>query len=466
MTPTFWSAPLQKADVYIYIENQIKSLPSNQLGFTVSSKELQDTIETNIERLIVYFSKGERKLTLYIPIHQWRLPQQLLTQPPFSKLTEETDFETFANLILPKNQVKEIQTYLNLTQQIVLILPIMQIVLLIVGAISIASVYALGKDTAGKIRGTFELVFVSGLFTTLGSYGVLKILEKIINGYPGMNPYLKEVFSDWISDFLSIGQLGGLTALIGGLLGILSVSYLVRTGHVHVEKESEPQTNQKGAKSKKKIIIAILVFLLLAFVISKGKFTLTMTRTGQDSQIAQDQNINEEQKENKSLQKNLILSDAPYVSQFGWSMKYPQGWSIKKHDPSQTVLIHKTSNQTERDWASLAVEPFDRVTGVKDDEFLKVLSDVISTGRLERHPNSKLVGTPMEDEWNGFKRFIAQFDYTDKESSLALRQLRWYLLPIQETRQGYLLYSTSPVTRFDSYESILKNAMSSFKIDQ
>jgi len=150
----FDKLPIEQQQI---LEDQITGLTS-----AIEEKEVQDLAETNIDRFYNYINGEAGDLVLYFPVHNWGLPNLILSQEPFSLLSENTTLETIMSKEVAANakmQLSQAREYIESIRIVWFIPLVLSLLLLLIH-------YLLSKSPQ-RIKPTAWLLIVGGIYTLL-----------------------------------------------------------------------------------------------------------------------------------------------------------------------------------------------------------------------------------------------------------------------------------------------------------
>ncbi|MBI2622363.1 hypothetical protein HYW66_01880 [Candidatus Microgenomates bacterium] len=450
LTAAYWTAPLSRANAYSQIEQDLQAQIAKQPGMEVlaggiNAGLLQRFVEVNLTRIEAYFLGKSDSLLIFAPVEELRLPPAIAGQKPFSQLSAETDLAVFLGSFMTAVQAAELENNITNAQGFTRQLPLVWTVALVLLLVLLASYYLLGEGgMVGQVKAAARLFLVAGGFAALVGWAVKGILGGALAQAVNIPPILQTILPAWINGFFEPIVNGGLVVAFFGLGAIFLINYLVKSGKLEA-KEAKLETKKAeaaGVKNKKWLMwagVAAVAVVGVLLLVGKPKVGLNKEKAG-----------------SVQSQQEMRLTDEVYTSNFGWAMRYPQGWAIKKEDELKLVGFAKEG----KDWAFIAVELSERMPEVDKGTLVAGLTQLFNNGQIERFPNSKLAQEPQEDEWQGWKRFSLAFDY-DHASGVRSRQKRVYLFPPQ-SGNGFLVYWETVVTNWEKYNQIFQESSETF----
>lgn len=277
LNPQFWGSILGKAGVYLHLEgkvqesvagmmsdDKVKELEQlqqsgqlspqekdkldqtlalvntvSQLDEVLTADKIQELIEENLERISGFIKGKNKRLIVYLPIKDLGLPAELLSQPPLSIMTDQTDVEELLRTSAPEEQVKQTMANLDKIQQIAGYLPLIWIGLLVGAVLALGAHFFLGKDIVKRVKGTSWLLIVSGLTAVIIAVGVKSLATSAINKSSQMPPVLAALLPNLAGQVFNLGQMIGVIVAVIGLGGMVTMAYLVKSGKVKVEKQEQ-----------------------------------------------------------------------------------------------------------------------------------------------------------------------------------------------------------------------------------
>ncbi|MBI2022928.1 hypothetical protein HYS97_03715 [Candidatus Daviesbacteria bacterium] len=428
LTVQFWTTPLKQANTYTNLENKLKNEIKKQPALTmvaggITAQVLEDFAQTNIRKIEEYLTGKTSKLLLYAPVDTLGISPEIIAQMGLSKLSRETDSQVFLSSFMPPSQATQIVSGIEQVRQWTMLLPTVLVVLLVVLVVLLVVYSLLAEGTAGRVKAVGRLFIVTGGQLALLGWGTKAAVEGLLDKNTQILPEVKEIVPKLVGDFFGLPLAWGLVMAAAGLVAVFIVNYFIKTEKIKGEKEQKKEVKTEGSKKWLWAGAAILVVIIsVAFTTSKN---------------------------------GTQLIGKPYQSELGWSLRYPQGWTVKKQ--AQAIGFFK---EDKKDWAFIAVEKAERPPQVDKGIFLFGLGQIFGNGQIERFPNSKLFGEPIEDQWQGWRRFSVAFDY-DHSSGVKSRQKRLYLFP-PKSGSGFLVYWETAVTNWDKYDPILEQAAATF----
>lgn len=433
LTAAYWTAPLSRANAYSQVEADLKTQIAKQPGLGmlaggITAQLLQQFVEVNLTRIEAYFQGKSDKLLIYVPVSELGLSAEIAGQKPFVDLSRETELPVFLSALMPADQAQQIAQNIVNIQGFTSLLPLVWTVALVLLLVLLASYYLLGEGgMVGQVKAVGRLFLVAGGFAALVGWAVKGILGGALAQATNIPPMLQTILPAWISGFFEPIVNGGLVVAVLGLGAIFLINYLVKSGKLEAKeaKVEAKKAEAAGVKNKKWLVWVGAAVVVVGILLLMGK-----------------------PKDNAQLQ--------AYTSNFGWAMRYPQGWAVKKEDEQQLVGFVKKG----KDWAFIAVELSQRMPEVDKGTLVAGLTQLFDEGQIDRFPNSKLAQEPQEDEWQGWKRFSLVFDY-DHASGVRSRQKRVYLFPPQ-SGNGFLVYWETLSANWDKYNPILEQSAATF----
>lgn len=153
--------------------------------------------------------------------------------------------------------------------------------------------------------------------------------------------------------------------------------------------------------------------------------------------------------------------DRIYESQYGWSLKVPEGWGKMENEFSKMEMLVTPGKQVgDGGWTYVAVEPIQRHEEVNKGGLIALFEDFfVGEPSKKQFPNSVLVQDSTEGTWGGYISYEFLFDHDINETRM--RQFRRYLYP-PNSGDGWLLYSQARVDDWEDLEPIIMTTIESF----
>lgn len=150
-----------------------------------------------------------------------------------------------------------------------------------------------------------------------------------------------------------------------------------------------------------------------------------------------------------------------YESQYGWSLKAPEGWGKMENEFNKMEMLVTPEKQAgDKGWTYVAVEPIQRSEEVDKGGLIALFEDVfVGESSKEQFPNSMLVQDSTEGTWGGYISYEFLFDHDAGETRA--RQFRRYLYP-SNSGDGWLLYSQARADDWEDLEPIIMTTIESF----
>jgi len=414
-----------------------------QAKANITPQLVQETLETNIDRVLAYIKGKSEKLLLYVPMSKLQLPEAFLSQPPLDQLGPQTD----AALLISSftKEPEQILQMLEMAKKVGLFVTAVWAGLGIITLLTLVIHYFLGQGNRARARGTALLVAISGVLTALLAYLPRPILISGLSQSEGVPPFLLDLIPNLVGGFMQTGLIIGLISLVVGIAGFVVASKMLEPETKPVKKADD----QKGGKAKY-IIIGIVILLFLGIVLGiigslSGKKSAKKTTTE--------------------------LVGGVYVSEkLGWQITPPANWPARESD--NAVGFIKTVPESMRKdptiLALVSVEPSTRPPAENITQAFDYITKFFDTNNSNdtRFKNAVLDNTnSFFDQWHGFDRLVFLFDYDSPagEGKTRVREVRWYLFPQGSTEDGFLLIGQATIEGWANHEATITQALGTFE---
>lgn len=250
MSSDFWKSTLRKGDVYqlmqakttemraqaeasIKKETRGRALPKELITlFKISDKltteRYRELIETNLDRVFGYFSGKDEKLTLFLPVMEWKLPLESFKQPALLRLTGQTSLDqVMMSLGYKQENITEVIASVGKLKTYLGYIPIIWSGLLLIVILMIIGHFFLGNGLVDQINGTAWLLIITGLSAKLVGLGANLLFNNIsVNFKPPMEPWVialgkelvEQLFTEWQGMGLMVSGIGFVMILVVVLL--------------------------------------------------------------------------------------------------------------------------------------------------------------------------------------------------------------------------------------------------------
>ena len=399
-------------------------------------------MDSNLNRIFKFLRTKQDSLILDLPLTELGVPAELLAETNLTAWNGEVDFielmttdKNQAAMAEMKNQLKQIQSLVR-TVNFVCIGSGLAMALVAVGH------FALGKDLARKIRGTSWLLVISGGLS-LGLTGlIINMIKPMMASLTKSSPLFQGLATTMINRIMGAMKFGGWSMFVIGILGVVAVYYLLKTGKLAIEK-IKLSAEEASQRRKKRIIvfgISLLAMGLMAFMSFRAVKNLVQ--------------------QNEAVNLELELQNGKYHSQYGWKLFVPQGWGLKELPNYNTdMLTVPDKNPGDEGWVYVAVEPFARQDSVNQGGFMKSLEQILSDDLAEQ--NFVLIKNPTTNQQGGWISYDFWFktDYQEQQ----LNQFRRYIFP-QKEGDGWLIYSQTRADEWQQFEPQIMKVVASFEV--
>lgn len=466
LSPSFWKTALNKGAVYQLLEDKVteakkkmteditklaggQALPPQITGLFSAADELtearfRELIETNIDRASTYLNGQSQNLVLYLPVKEWNLPVEFFGQPALSQLNSQTPIEEAMAVMGYKGETAKpaldtVKQMKGVTGQ----LTIIWIVLLVTAVGILAGHFFLGAGLVDRISGTAWLAMISGFLASFVSVGVNGLVEFIIsNSKRPLDPWIVQLLKSLVGQFFNWGATVGLVAGLSGLAGIVITVYLVKTGKLKKEKE------QIGLIKK---ILAFILGVILSLAVLLG---ILMAIGGKV-------NFKTGTGANIGSPGQMTLTETPYESKNGWSIRYPAGWEVAANEQSEGFL--KKPSGVATNWATMEIKKVNRPRSVDEGGYVAAVKQELLSGKSGLK-NLELAEEPSDKPSEQFKMFTFMFDFDTAINGTETR-IRTYVAEFHPTTgDSYSVVSRTPVVSWDIYKSIIMQATETFKL--
>ncbi|MBI5151304.1 MAG: hypothetical protein HZA34_01890 [Candidatus Pacebacteria bacterium] len=257
----YWKSALSKGNVYQLMQTKTSELRTQaetsikkeargraipkelttlfKISDQLTADRFRELIETNLDRLFGYFNGKDEKLTLFLPVKEWKLPLEILKQPTLLQLTGQSSPEQVMTALgYKKEQITEVLKRIVQLRTIIGYVPTVWSALLLLVIFMGIGHFLLGSSMSDKITGTAWLFMASGVIAKLMSVGANKLFDSIVlNAKPPFDPWMAVLGKDLIGQFFYEWQLVGMIMGGAGLVIITAVMFLRKQGKIKEEEE-------------------------------------------------------------------------------------------------------------------------------------------------------------------------------------------------------------------------------------
>jgi len=419
----------------------------NELKENLRGGKMEELMEVNIERIFGFLKSTQDDLSLYLPLKDLGMPEELLKELPFDALSGEMSVKEFFDKPSSDGSVGQTMKGLKQVQTVVRIINQVYIIGGLVLALILVAYYFLGKGIVKRVRGVSWLLLISGALgiglVKAAGLGVKKALSNLAQ-LPEMAQGMLGVMIERLMGSMKLSS--GIVLGIG-VLGVGVMMYMVKSGKLKVEKKEELSDEEKKKKRKKGFIVGAIMVVFLGFLAMKAIKGIKNLTKGKAPEVNTE----------------IEIKGGMYASEYGWKMKVPDGWGSVKVEANKTEMLTVPGKQPGDDgWIYVAAEPFKRRSEVDEGGFLQGMKQVfLGEGMAKQAPNLSFVEEPVEGEWEEYisYEYLFDSDYGDK----SLRQFRRYIFS-KAGGDGWLLYSQARVDEWEKFKPLIMETMNSFEL--
>ena len=440
LTVSFWTGAFGNTDVYDQISLEAKKTSgANPLGLQMTNgltpDFFKDLVETNLTRLEGFFVGKDTSLFLYAPVNKSGLPKQLFQKPPLSQLSEKTDLVSFLNTMSGNPEAGgQLWKTILLIKQIISYLPMVWMAALLLSGLLLGLHFWLGKTLKGKLWGSGVLLVISGITIALTAKSVPGLVSAVLPSIQMIPPFLFPVIKTLLEKAMELGQkIGFWTTGIG--ICAVAISFFIKN------KEAEKPVKKPAGKMKKiwlALAAGIIVLILLAAVGGKLRFSTQITRSSQEGQPF-DQSL---------------LTDKPYVSNYGWSMRYPKDWKVEDAKDKEEVGFMKPKEAfffvDKSSWNPL---------GDNEEVYVTAIKDYLSQSK--NYQQLKFIREPKESSWKSFRRISMEIEHYLPEDKINVSEF-WSLLFRQNGQGAFMMIGRAPASKWPTYGPLIENSFETF----
>jgi len=436
----FWIETLKNTEIYnqISLESK-KSVGDNPLAAQMvrglTPDFFQDIVETNLTRLEGFVVGKDTNLFLYAPVNKSGLPKQIFQKPPLSQLSEKTNLIVFLNTMSGNPEAgNQLWKTALLIKQIISYLPMAWLAILSLSGLLLALHFLLGKTLKEKLRGSGVLLVVSGIVLISVVKSVPELVSGVLPSFNFIPPFLFPVIKTLLERAMEMGQKLGFWVTGIGVI-VASASFLIKN-----KEAAKPA--KKPAVKKKKILLVVLAgvigLTLLAAAGGKLRFSTQVTRSGQSAQPF-DQSL---------------LTEKPYVSNYGWSMRYPKDWKVEDAKDKGEVGFMKPKEAfffvDKSSWNPL---------GDNEEVYTTAIKDYLS--KSKDYQQLKFIREPKENSWKGFRRISMETEHYLPKDKINVIEF-WSLLFRQNGQGAFMMIGRAPSSKWSTYGPLIENSFETF----
>lgn len=440
LTANFWIGSLQNTGIYGQISLEAKKVAGdNPLGLQMTAgltaDFFKDLVETNLTRLESFLTGKETNLYLYAPVGKSGLPKQLFQKPPLSLLSEKTDLIVFLNTMSGNPEAGgQLWKTILLIKQIISYLPLAWLIGLLLSGLLFGLHFWLGKTLKDRLWGSGVLLAVSGVTIIAISKPIPGLISELLPSIKMIPPFLFPVIKTVLEKAMELGwKIGIWTAGAGSVAA--AVSFLIKN------KEVDKQVKKPVDKKKRvRLILLAGVIGLVVLAVAGGKlrFSTQVTRSGKGGQTF-DQSL---------------LTDKPYISNYGWSMRYPKDWKVEDAKDKGEVGFMKPKEAfffvDKSSWNPLGENEEVYVTAIKD--YLLKSQD---------YQQLKFIREPKESSWKGFRRISMETEHYLPRDKINVTEF-WSLLFRPNGQGAFMMIGRAPSSKWSIYGPLIENSFETF----
>ena len=218
----------------------------NQLKENLRGGKMKEIAEVNIERIFGFLKSNQDDLSLYLPLKDLGMPEDLLKELPFKTENGEMSVKEFLGGEKSKETMKNfkyIQTAVRVINQVYIIGGLV-LVLILIGH------FFLGKGIVKRVRGVSWLLLISGALG-VGLVGAVGFgIKKALSNLAQLPEMLQGMVGVMIERLMGSMKLSSGIVLGVGVLGVAVMMYMVKSGKLKIEKE-ELSDEEKKRKERK-----------------------------------------------------------------------------------------------------------------------------------------------------------------------------------------------------------------------
>ena len=436
----FWIGTFRNTEIYnqISLESK-KSAGDNSLATQMvrglTPDFFQDVVETNLTRLEGFLVGKDTGLFLYAPVDKSGLPKQLFQKPPLSLLSEKTDLIVFLNKMSGNSESgDQLWKTVLLIKQIISYLPMAWLAVLSLSGLLLVLHFWLGKTFKGKLWGSGVLLAVSGGVLILAVKSVPELVSGVLPSFNFIPPFLFPVIKTLLERAMEMGQKLGFWVTGIGVIAA-SASFLIKN------KETVKPAKKPAGKRRKiwVVLLAVVIGLLVLAAAGGGlRFSTQITRSGQGE---------------KPFDQSL-LTDKPYVSNYGWSMRYPKDWKVEDAKDKGEVGFMKPKEAfffvDKSSWNPL---------GDNEEVYVTAIKDYLSQSK--NYQQLKFIREPKESSRKGFRRISMEIEHYLEPDKINVTEF-WSLLFRQNGQGAFMMIGRAPSSKWPTYGPLIENSFETF----
>ena len=441
LSASFWIGSLQNTGIYNQISLQSqKSAGANPLAVQMVSgltpDFFQDIVETNLTRLEGFLIGKDTSLFLYAPVNKSGLPKQIFQKPPLSLLSEKTDLIGFLNQMSGNPEAGgQLWKTILLIKQIISYLPMVWVASLLLSGLLLGLHFWLGKTLKDRLWGSGILLFISGITIAVTAKSVPGLVSEILPSIKMIPPFLLPVIKTVLEKAMEPDQKIGFWVAGAGTFAAV-VSFLIKNKEV-----GKPVKKPAGKKKKLWLVLLAGVIGLILLAAAGGRLQLStqITRSGQGGQPF-DQSL---------------LTDKPYISNYGWSMRYPKDWKVEDAKDKEEVGFMKPKEAfffvDKSSWNPL---------GDNEQVYTTAIKDYLSQSK--NYQQLKFIREPKESSWKSFRRISMEIEHYLESDKINVTEF-WSLLFRQNGQGAFMMIGRAPTSKWTVYGPLIENSFETFE---
>ncbi|MFC1622061.1 hypothetical protein ACFL13_01615 [Patescibacteria group bacterium] len=191
------------------------------LDETLNAEKIQYIVERNLERITGFLKGKTEKLALYLPLAELGLPPMMLSEPPMSLMTEQTDVETYFLATSPPEQAEVTIAQLKEIQHYASFFPALWGGTIFLTLLTLVGHHFLGTGKLKQVRGSGVLLLLSGLSAIGVAIAADQLILQSLKNGENIPEMMLTLLPDIVTGFFSLGKNAGIaTAIIGaGVIG-------------------------------------------------------------------------------------------------------------------------------------------------------------------------------------------------------------------------------------------------------
>lgn len=441
LTANFWISSLENTGIYGQISLEAKKVAGdNPLGLQMTAgltaDFFKDLVETNFTRLEGFLVGKETNLYLYAPVGKSGLPKQLFQKPPLSLLSEKTDLIVLLNTLSGNpDSGNQLWKTVLLIKQIISYLPLAWFIALLLSGLLLVLHFWLGKTLKDRLWGSGVLLVISGITAIIIGKLSSLLAPELLPSIKIIPPFLLPVIKTVLEKAMDPAREIGLWAAGAGVAAA-AVSFFIKN------KEADKPVKKPVGKKKKVwlvLLAGVIGLVLLAASGGKLRFSAQITRSGQ-GQRPFDQSL---------------LTDKPYVSNYGWAMRYPKDWKVEVAEDKGEVGFMKPKEAfffvDKSSWNPL---------GDNEEVYTTAIKDYLS--KSKDYQQLKFIREPKEDAWKGFRRISMEIDHYLESDKINVSEF-WSLLFRPNGQGAFMMIGRAPTSKWPVYGPLIENSFETFE---